>query len=246
MTGMQINALTVCVEYDDLLRVTAPRNCRHFNRLLVITAPQDQRTQAAVREMIDAGLPVEYLITDVFYDRGAAFNKGAAIERGFDVLGRRRGWLCVIDADVILPAKIDWVLEHPPGWKHYCSPGYLYGAHRRMVADLADVPGDADEWTRWPIQGDKELAGYFQLFHANDPHLAGRRPWYGTDWRHAGNCDSDFQARWPEDRRLRFAWEVLHVGEPHVNWFGRGRRDAMRAMYAARREHGLRGEKLTG
>jgi len=249
-----MRAITVCVEYDDLLRLTLPRLLSHFDWLLVATSPADVGTQYLVAQMAAAAMaageprPVQLHVTDAFTRGGAVFNKGLAIEEGFDLLGRE-GWLCVVDADIVLPPLI----PHPSS----LIPGCLYGpARRRMCVDPAAWDG-GDDWSGYPAVQDCELAGFLQLFHASDPALRGR-PWYGTDWRHAGGCDSVFQAKWPAERRIRLPFEVLHLGPDGINWHGRvtprldgaeirGREARARAQAEMRRirgQYGTRFERL--
>ena len=226
-----MKAITVCVEYDDVLAITLPRNARHFERVLVITTPDDHRTQAVVRRVPNAC----WFCTDAFYRNGAAFNKGAAIEEGFDAIGRS-GWIAHLDADVILPERLP---------VQFLAVGFLYLCRRRMFPPIGEPP---DDWSEYPIQNENPAdPGYFQLFHADDPALRAR-PWYPTEYRHAGCSDSFFNRRWREDRRVLLPFEVLHLGEPFKNWQGRvsrradgsvppqaGRRaEAMRRMWKAR------------
>jgi hypothetical protein len=232
----------VSVEFDDLLAITLPKNARHFERILVVTSPEDEATRAVAARVPNA----QTYSTDAFCRHGASFNKGLAFEEGFDVLGRE-GWLVAWDADVVMPDEMDLA---------GIEIGHLYSPRRRMCRNLADYRGQTD-WTRWPVQGDREHAGYFQLFHALDPVLR-ERPWYGIDWKHAGGSDSDFQAKWPKRKRRRLPFEVLHLGVEHLNWHGRcqprvdgslppeaeARRTAQRKMYEARRQHAFRLEKI--
>lgn len=211
MSDLRLKAIVICVEYDDLLEISLPRNLRHFSELVVVTAPQDERTQQLVR-----GFPgVRCHVTDAFYRYGAKFNKGLAMEEGFDVLGRD-GWILIWDADIVLPAEMTL-----PS----LEPGNLYGVHRRMLHDAQQWRDDLD-WTRLPLEGDRIVAGYFQLFHADDPHLQSR-PWYDVTYNHAGGGDAYFQHLWPEERKVWLPFEVLHLGPRGRNWFGRAtvRRD---------------------
>lgn len=245
---MKLKGLTVCVEFDDLLRLTLARNARHFEQLVVVTSPHDRRTMEAVEEVArEHGLEnVDVYLTNAFYKRGAAFNKGMSIEHGLDVLGRS-GWLLVWDIDVVMPDVMDLSAV---------EPGRLYCPHRRMCRDIKDYTGQTD-WSRWPVEKETELAGYFQLFHAEDPVLT-VRPWYAIDWRHAGGYDSVFQARWPNRRKVRLPFEVLHLGESYLNWHGRvqpradgtlpreadKRRRAQKEMYAQRKKRGFENERI--
>lgn len=183
--------------------------------------------------------------TNAFYDNGAVFNKWAALEEGLDVLGRK-GWICLMDADVVWPEKVTLNLE----------PGKLYSPLRRMhesygqgydpkcpkcfgngilhtIGDnftldrrtsLCDcrlsLPPERD-WWQFPIHRNiAEWAGYTQIFHADDLVL-GQPPWHEVDWKHAGGADSFFQAKWKLVDRIRPEWEVLHLGPAGTNWCGR-------------------------
>lgn len=246
---MNVKGLTICVEFDDLLRLTLPRNARHFSDLLVVTTPDDRATQEAVDQVTkEHGLDhVDVYLTNAFTKRGAAFNKGMCLEHGLDVLGRS-GWLLVWDVDVVMPEMMDL---------SQVAPGNLYCPRRRMCRNLGEYTGQRD-WSRWPILKETEPAGYYQLFRADDPVLE-TRPWFSLDWRHAGGYDTEFQARWPQERKARLPFEVLHLGESYVNWHGRvqarsdgtvppeadRRRRAQKEMYAQRRKWGFRREKLT-
>jgi hypothetical protein len=245
---MTIKGLTVCVEFDDLLRRTLPRNAGHFDYLLVVTSPHDRGTLEAVRDVSEEhGLDhVDVYRTDAFYQRGAAFNKGMCLEHGLDIVGRS-GWLLVWDVDIVMPDAMD--LSH-------VEPGRLYCPRRRMCRNIGEYTGQRD-WSRWPALKETEPAGYYQLFHAADPVLR-VRPWYAIDWRHAGGYDTEFQARWPGHRKARLPFEVLHLGEAYLNWHGRvqaradgtvppeadKRRQAQLQMYAQRRKWGFKKERL--
>jgi hypothetical protein len=82
------------------------------------------------------------------------------------------------------------------------------------------IPAEED-WSLFPLHPQqREFAGYSQIFHANDPHL-GSTPWHEIDWRHAGGADSFFQAKWPDECKVRPPFEVLHLGPAGKNWCGR-------------------------
>ena len=206
-----MKSLVVCVEFDDFLRITLPRNKRHFTRTLVITSIADTATQQIA---LTSGC--ELFVTDAFYEQGTHFNKGLAIERALNVLGRD-GWICAWDADIVMPPSIQF----------YKNPAKLYTALRRTLADPHDFSDQLD-WNTIPITGlENEYPGYFQLFQAN---AAGPPPWYTTDWKHAGGYDSDFQAKFSPHNLAHPPFNVLHLG-PTVdqdlgsrvgpNWCGR-------------------------
>lgn len=205
-----LRAITVCVDYSDILALTLPYNKHHFSEIMVVTSWGDKKTQALCQEM-----QVRVHETDLFYMHGAKFNKWAALEEGLDHY-KRDGWLCILDADVLWPKDIGQSLAN-------IAPGFLYTPRRRMYPlvprDAASIPSES-EWGRYPCHRNEEFAGYSQIFHSSDSVL-GTGPWHQIDWRHAGGADSFFQMRWKNEKKIRPPFEVLHLGEAGVNWAGR-------------------------
>ncbi len=246
----QISGITVCVEYDDILSLTLPKNACHFERIVVVSSPADKRTAVVVEKVPNA----ELYVTDAFYQNGAHFNKGLAIEEGLDFLGRH-GWMAIIDADIVMPKTM--LLDLDAGGVQI---GNLYTPFRRMCYDPAGWDGTY-QWDKYKaLYEEREFAGYFQLFHADDPVLADR-PWYGVDWKTAAGCDSDFQSKWSDSRKIRPGFEVLHLGQNTDNWCGRRtarldgeavpeaaeRKQSQENYFALRNKHGdFHGEKIGG
>jgi hypothetical protein len=206
-----MKAILVCVDYADLLAITLARNFTMFDKVLIVSNDRDSETHALAKSYKYAD--VSLYNTDAFYRDGADFNKGLAIEEGFDVLGRD-GWIAVLDADIVLPRDFCGQLS-----LHAVDPHCIYGPSRRLCVNPKDWNGGYD-WSRLPRIPDREIAGYCQVFHANAPVLQ-YRPWYGTNWTHAGGCDSVFQAKWPTEQRTRLPFDALHLGPHGVNWHGR-------------------------
>lgn len=208
-----IRAITVCVNYDDLLQITLPSVLPHVEEMIVVTAPNDTRTL----DYLHGFDRVRPFVTDAFYRGGAKFNKGLAMEEGFSFM-QRRGWILVLDADIVLPPGVSEVFRvNPP------KIGRLYTPYRRILDDPKAWVSyiNTEKWKTLPgRKEDRAHYGYFQLFHADDPALR-NRPWYPICWTHAGRCDDEFQHRWPSDHKERPDFEVLHLGKCDENWFGR-------------------------
>lgn len=206
-----MRAITVSVEYADLLNLTLAYNRHHFEEVMVVTTPQDDATQrVATRNK------AELFLTNAFYENGAYFNKWLALEEGLDKF-KREGLLCIMDADVLWPQSLmGW--EEPPQLS--VRWGTLYSPQRRIWEDVhAGIPRE-QEWQFLPLFRDFEFAGYSQIFWADDPHLP-PAPWHELDWNHAGGADSSFQRLWPNKYKIRPPWQVLHLGRPGTNWTGR-------------------------
>lgn len=213
LSVIPIRGIVVCVNYDDLLKITLVRNMRHLSECLVVTSPADHRTKELCK-----GIPnVRVYETDAFYRYGAKFNKGLAMEEGFDMLGRS-GWILIWDADTLLPDNISYDYK----------PGNLYNAHRLILNDPLQWTPEFD-WKRATPSHDPSFPGYFQLFYAEDPIIS-QHPWYDVTFTHAGGCDGYFQSRWPQDRKIRLPFKVLHLGPRDTNWFGRASERADRLL----------------
>jgi len=238
-----MNSITVSVNYDDLLALTLAGNRHHFQIVVVVTSKDDHQTRLVAEQL---GCPT--YLSEGFHANGASFNKGLAIEEALSALSWN-GWICHFDADIVLPVKMDFT---------NIEPGNLYTACRRLCRDPSDYHGQQD-WSGFPLVPEKDPfdCGAVQFFHTDDPVLT-TRPWYPTEWKHAGVSDTVFNAKWPANKRHYLPFEVLHLGEPYVNWHGRQTRrldgtilegaaearKAMKLMYAARRKRGYELEKL--
>lgn len=201
----KLRALIICVDFSDLLAITLPYNRHHFEEVLVVTTPTDKQSQNVAR---NCGADVYE--TDSFYEPGAVFNKWSPLEEGLDVMGRE-GWICLIDADILWPKTL-------PAFE--LKPDCLHGPKRRVMTNsFATIP---DDWSEFPfyLPNSKLIAGYSQIFHADDPHIS-EPPWHETNWVHAAGADSYFQQQWPRRNRLRLPFATLHLGEVGVNWCGR-------------------------
>ena len=237
-----MKAIMVSVDYSDLLSVTLPYNRHHFDEVWIVTSSADHATA-----QVAGANGAKVVVTDKFYERGAAFNKWAALEHGLDAMGRD-GWLCMMDADVLWPrdaevreclfGRVLFIGNDAPN----LTVGNLCAPLRRMWDDWPDCWSPNGErsmsgsargffwgqhippehlWDRFPIhRNTAEWAGYSQIFHASDPAL-GLPPWHEVDWRHAGGADSFFQAKWKPGQKVRPPFEVLHLGPAGQNWFGR-------------------------
>jgi hypothetical protein len=208
-----VNAIITCIGYDDFLQITLPRTLEHFERVVVLTSAEDERTQRVCAQSRKRHGSPSCVITSEF-GTNTSVNKGAAIDAGLRWLGPR-GWICILDADVYLPKQMD--LDG-------IQVGCIYSPHRRLMEVPGPIPPD-DEWAYLfeggPEHRNGEYGGYFQLFHASDPHFTGP-PWYRTrEWETFQGSDTVFWRRWMPNGMRRLPFEVLHLGSPRLNWRGR-------------------------
>lgn len=210
-----IHAIVPAVEYDDILAITLPYTCRAFDTVSVVTS----MAYYGVRELCDrvAGNErVWVMASPWFYTNDAPFNRGAAIN---DAIERRdpgfNDWVVVLDADVIVPADFRLLID---------DKSIIYGARRRMLTDPTKFALYADpaKWPTLELMPDAEPYGYFQLFNVREcRRLSPDGTMYPCGWKSAAGSDDEFMRRWPADKRRWLPNEVLHLGQPGINWCGR-------------------------
>src|SRR4051794_19831252 len=95
---MKLEAVIVSAGCADFLAATLPFNKPHFDKIIVITAPEDRDTQR-----ICDYWGVQYERTDKLNTRWqGVFCKGAGINVGLDKLAKD-GFVVHMDADIALP-----------------------------------------------------------------------------------------------------------------------------------------------
>lgn len=233
---MKLEAVTVCVQYDDFLQVSARYNRHLFDRWLVVTEPTDIRTRDVCRRF---GL--EVLTTR---DNGSEFRKGRLIERGLQHLSAE-GWRCHIDSDVVLPQHFRALLEAAElqttniygadrimirswaEWQRFLQSGYLWdGCH--SYCNHVPFPKGFELGARWVDLGLGYVPiGFFQLWHSSEDQFKGirNRP-YPSAHNDACRTDVQFALQWDRPQReLLGEFVVAHLeSEPAklgVNWGGR-------------------------
>jgi hypothetical protein len=205
-----MQAIIVSVDYADLLAITLPYNRHHFTDVMVVTKPTDKKT-AAVTEACRCSV----LQTDVFNAGGATFNKFAAIEEAVRIL-RPQGWLCLLDADIMIPKGM---ADPQQSW----HIGKIYSPLRRMWVNTSLQPPPESDWGQLPYgepRNATRFAGYMQVFHVQDAVLTSR-PWHRLDYDNASDGDTEFSRKWAKTNKVRPAFDVLHLGQDSKNWCGR-------------------------
>ncbi len=245
-----LEAITVCVGYADLLQATAPWNVGHFDRWIVCTTPDDEKTRWVCNKY-----NLEVLLTDDgkrhARDKGGfmgatGFNKGRMIERALH-LTSNEGWRLHIDADIALPHKFWQILEvaelkeeHVYGcdraniksydvWKKVIESGYLQGGSWAYHCQKTFPKGVeftvGDRWAS-PEVG-YVPCGFFQLFHSSQDEWKGIRvKTYPTNHSSAARTDIQFGLKWDRHKRsLIPELIVVHLESERLpkgaNWNGR-------------------------
>lgn len=205
---MEAKALTVCVNYSDLLRISI-LNKRLFD-ILVVTSLEDTATQEFCKQT-----ETQYIIADPKHNN-AIFNKGKLINTAIQALDHK-DWILIFDSDILIPPNVVNQLNN-------LDPECIYGMKRKMVYTPLDLElyarGDRSRLQTWEDDymfenGTEKLPGCFHLFHTKHNRL------YPEGFRHAGFSDSAFSKLWPQPNRRILDGYCLHFGKPVRNWYGR-------------------------
>jgi hypothetical protein len=230
---MKIEAVTTCVNCADFLAHTLPLNKDLFDKLIVVTAPEDKATKQVCDHY-----GVRYHQTDAFRSRWGEFCKGAAINEGLNQLAKD-AWMVHLDSDVILPAHFRQAIERAD-----LDTSMVYGIDRAEFKSYADwqkfhgapepqIQGNGvfihtthtgrslGTRVQFENRGGWLPIGFFQLWHADSKILK-----YPEGHNNAGREDSLFGALWPRRKRgfipEVIAWHLESENAPMaVNWKGR-------------------------
>lgn len=217
----EIVGLLVCVDFHQWLPEVLHANLRHFNRYVVVTTPEDKRTQE-----IAAAAGCDVLQTDVCYSDGAAFNKGKMLNAGLDFL-RPRDWVLFSDADVLLaPHWGEWIRGR------VLNPGVLYHARRLHAYDDSQWGEALVDWSTIDGLSIRDPAadllpfGFHQLWNVRASAIAGRSPIVSQVFPTAATVDYHFYRMWAPDKRVRLPDELSIVHRWHgpfaARWANRG------------------------
>lgn len=223
--ALRLEAVITCVGFDDFLDVALAHNHGHFDTLIIVTSHGDRKTHQVARK--HGAVLVE---TDLFRKNGRNFNKGAAINAGFDRF-QYHGWRMHLDGDILLPDNFRRMLFNHTHLDEAC----LYGSDRVDVVAregldrLRKAAWDRPQavW-RCLVQPHSENPlgaryvdtlhgysplGFFQLWHARSQKPY---PWsLGT----AAHDDIMFATQWAAEHRRHLPTVVCyHLCERKPQW----------------------------
>lgn len=207
---MQPHAITVCTNYSDYLSIALPYNRKFFSRYTIITVPEDAVTIQIAKQY---DCTVELIETDrTDYVRKGMMNEG---------LKRlaKPAWIQILDADIVLPESYGPIAGNVEALER----DTLYGCNRlfcqnRLLWELARF--EHVNIYEPELNPRAVGIGFFQLFNTNSRYLATSSDWYGvaSDQKAA---DMSFRAKFPAHQIKALPLNVVHLGPPSTNWYGR-------------------------
>lgn len=225
--GRKIEALVICVNYGDFLKITLPRNKKQIEDITVITDFNDKETIAICNQN-----DVDYILTDEFYRCGFSFVKSAGYTVAFNFL-HYRDWILLIDADIILNENFGfYIKENITKLNIEC----LYGCTGVLVEKYSDfllVEKNKMILKNFNCFSCENIGnGYFQLFNFNK--FKDKKNWEIYPQTGTGiDEDTIFKlkfgnnyienGKWIMDKNFNkiIDLSVLHLGELGINHKGR-------------------------
>jgi hypothetical protein len=230
VTPMKIEALITCVNHADFLAHTLPMNKPQFDRILVVTSPEDKKTQ-----QVCAYWGVQAHVTDSFQSRWGHFCKGSGINEGLALLDKD-AWLCHLDADIALPPNARYALERADldtsmiygidrvmcpnwqAWQRFISEPQPHTEGNGFFINTVHSGFPLGTRVAFDHEGGYIPIGFFQLWHADSGISK-----YVEGHSDAGREDAVFPTQWPR-RKRGFIPEITayHLeseqAEMAVNW----------------------------
>jgi hypothetical protein len=201
---MDIIAITVSVNYADILTHMLHNNAQFFRIWFIVVDPADAKTVELIEK---SGLKnVEILLYTGFQKNGAIFNKGGAINYAQTYIENiyTDANILLIDSDIYLPD--DFSKKLPA----YLEKNTLYGTTARI--DYWSVNDFVTNKNPHKYAQGNDFVGFFQLYKQDNLRK------YPSSYNCSG-CDDYFRETFP--KRVRLNISVRHLGRDRVNWNGR-------------------------
>lgn len=200
----EIIAITVCVNYSDILKHTICQNSKFLKKWYIITDKNDKDTIRLINKLKISN------VTLLYYNHffvNAKFNKGGAIKciQEYTDNEHTNSNILILDSDIYLP---DNFLEKLP---IIIEENTLYGVKERLdYWSYDDYINDKNPHKY--IYGDK-FVGFFQLYNNSNTELKYK------DSNNCSTCDMEFLRLFPN--KIHIDISVKHLGRDGVNWNGR-------------------------
>jgi len=197
---MDIIAITVCVNYHDILSHMLT-NSKFFSKWYIVTCSKD----ATIELIKNSGLNIEILLYPDFYKK-ATFNKGGAVRFAQQHVEKihKSCNLLLLDADICLPD--DFMSKLPA----MLNADTLYGVSGRL--DYWTLEDYKNKKNPRPYVHGSKCVGFFQLYKQSSKYMY-------KDSQNCSECDDEFIKLFKKKENLKFS--VSHLGKEKVNWDGR-------------------------
>lgn len=200
---IEIVAVTVAVNYSDILKHVLSQNCTFFKTWIIVTSSADKKTIQLIKR--SGKKNIKTLIYNDFYIDDCKFNKGGALKFAQEYVCNNfnNTNILILDADIWLP---DDFMEKLPDTLEDDS---LYGASERLdYWSIEDFTNNTNPH-RHPYS--RKFIGFFQLYKQSPDYKYQQSI-------NCGDCDLMFKELFSKKVLLKLS--VKHLGQKNINWDG--------------------------
>ena len=199
---MELLAITVSVQYDDILQHMLEQNSRFIHKWFIVTSPEDKKTIELIEKTGKEN--IETVIYTDFYKNNAKFNFGGArlFAQNYIDSKYKSANILFLDGDIYLP---DNFMEKLP---NSLMDDTLYGTQRTDYWTLEDFRNETNPQPK----KNAKFQGYFQLYKQNTKYMY-------SDSYNCSKCDDIFKNTFANKIMLDIC--VKHLGQNGPNWDGR-------------------------
>uniref|UniRef100_A0A6C0HAK7 Glycosyltransferase 2-like domain-containing protein n=1 Tax=viral metagenome TaxID=1070528 RepID=A0A6C0HAK7_9ZZZZ len=192
-----ITAITVSVNYDNLLDIILPQNYKFFKKWYIVTEKSDYKTIEVINKYSFEN--VEILYFD--FKLNATFNKGGGINYALNMIDIDENVL-LLDSDIFLDDSFENYMNYDLKYDIlYSFTRYDYYSYQNFIKDKIDHVYHIN------------FMGFFQLFKNNKKYTY-------ENSENCRQCDSSFAFKFKQ-RMLLEGKIIKHLGKDNVNHFGR-------------------------
>lgn len=153
----KIEAIIICFSYLDYLSLTLARNLEVFDHVIIVTLPNDP-VEKYCNSLNSDKLTI--IPTNIMFENGAQWNKGAAIALGIQHLKYNK-FFCTLDSDIYLHSNF-----HSDFFEFAKNKELAYGSRRFLLPTKKDfedfVSGKTTEKDYLLLRG--AIYGFFAVF----------------------------------------------------------------------------------
>lgn len=206
-------AVTVSVNFSDILEITMKQNLKFFDNWYIITQEDDIKTINLIKNIDKITILYYNFQNSNIKDNISIFNKGGAINYAQSLIYKEynRCKILILDSDVYLPYNFSKIME-----REEFQINTLYRCLIRL--DYFKLTNFYNKINPKYFKHSEESCGYFQLYYIDQKLVNNILYYYGQSYD-CSKCDEEFKILFNKDKTLEII--IYHLGKAFIHWQGR-------------------------
>lgn len=199
-----IDAITVSVNYADILSIIMPQNQQFFTNWYILTSEKDEITHRVIEKYDYSNVKS---LNFNFYEKHI-FNKGGAIRSAQKTITESvydDKKILILDSDILLPDNFEDVIANID---FECNT--LYSAERKIYHSMKNLLEDKPDKV-----DNTDFFGFFQLYKYKE-----NKDKLYENSMDCSVCDLKFKNLFKKRKKIDNFY-VAHLGKTNCNWKGR-------------------------